>query len=191
MTTLPESKMSTTRYTMWYWYDQSCSFKTEDPNFSLNQLSKLVNAVQKEVNDETLVRPSQDPARPRQMEVAVFFPTSDADQGRFSRETGTELINRKARELKLPCSDFVSQSVENVRSFTRQEIERVFSFAKLPPNLIKEASEKIPPGQSHSGIYMTRRDLNRLTWLTGKCLAKEMEAKLRGPPLMPKQKLAG
>ncbi|EAL91240.1 uncharacterized protein AFUA_5G13760 [Aspergillus fumigatus Af293] len=150
MTTLPESKMSTTRYTMWYWYDQSCAFKTEDPNFSLNQLSKLVNAVQKEVNDETLVLPSQGPARPRQMEVAVFFPTSDADQGRFSRETGTELINRKARELKLPCSDFVSQSVENVRSFTRQEIERVFSFAKLPPNLIKEASEKIPSGQSHS-----------------------------------------
>ncbi|KAH1643558.1 hypothetical protein KXV27_000088 [Aspergillus fumigatus] len=142
--------MSTTRYTMWYWYDQSCAFKTEDPNFSLNQLSKLVNAVQKEVNDETLVLPSQGPARPRQMEVAVFFPTSDADQGRFSRETGTELINRKARELKLPCSDFVSQSVENVRSFTRQEIERVFSFAKLPPNLIKEASEKIPSGQSHS-----------------------------------------
>ncbi|KAK9578757.1 hypothetical protein V6Z93_009702 [Aspergillus fumigatus] len=135
---------------MWYWYDQSCAFKTEDPNFSLNQLSKLVNAVQKEVNDETLVLPSQGPARPRQMEVAVFFPTSDADQGRFSRETGTELINRKARELKLPCSDFVSQSVENVRSFTRQEIERVFSFAKLPPNLIKEASEKIPSGQSHS-----------------------------------------
>ncbi|KAH1543751.1 hypothetical protein KXW35_000812 [Aspergillus fumigatus] len=54
--------MSTTRYTMWYWYDQSCSFKTEDPNFSLNQLSKLVNAVQKEVNDETLVLPSQDPS---------------------------------------------------------------------------------------------------------------------------------
>lgn len=161
---------------MWYW--EYPSQAKQDSAIRLKELGDLVAAAQKDVDDKTIILPSQDPdpVSSNNFEVAVFFPTSYAQEKRFTPQKGKELFERTAREINLPYDQFLHETVENVHSFTPEELNRVFAAAKSSPEWLRKAAEDIPEGQASSSIRIARWRLDRLCKASDKGLAKEMKS---------------
>ncbi|KAI1461866.1 hypothetical protein F4805DRAFT_185415 [Annulohypoxylon moriforme] len=176
--------MASTNYTMWSWASSRAP-SGHDLTTLLSQTSSLVRETQNapSIDKKMIVLPCNDPKHIA-IEVAIFFPTSYAQQGKFSRDMGRELLNNKAHDLHFDYGDFVVQPTEHSREFSHEELQRVFGMAASSADWVvkeaKDAARNVPDGQISSLFRIARWRLDLLKKASGDDLQVQMESLLKG-----------
>jgi len=177
--------MSSTSYTMWYWRSTR-NPSTVNPERLVTQSAKLINAAKSELNDQkVLVMPSIDRSTGGQqtsIEIGIFFPTFYPERGRLDRAMASEILTSKARNLRLDYGDFVVQDKEDVRSFSGEELQRIFAAATSSSDWVvttaQAASAGVPAGEAASSFHIAHWRVERLRSARGEDIEKEIRSAL-------------
>ncbi|KAK4182188.1 hypothetical protein QBC35DRAFT_549095 [Podospora australis] len=177
--------MFSTSYTMWYWRSTEHPSKVRTSHL-VGQGAKLIDAAKSELNDnKILVMPSSDTSTDGQqtsMEIAIFFPTSYAEKRKFDKAKGTEILTEAAEDMGLHYGNFVVQDKEDVQSFSREELHRIFAAANSSSDWVittaRAASAGVPAGKAASSFHIAHWRMERLRNARGDDIEKEVKSTL-------------